>query len=469
MSTAGERHSPTIRRSLLRILLWTIPALGIAAVLAFVLGRAWIENYLRSDRFRQFVSKRTSDTLRAEGAFAPFKVAGTSFYSDEFVARGGPDSWFGEMRIDQIRADVSARRFFDKVWQIDRASAQRMDITLGGPRAALPPPVAVTPSRGTQKRGVSPWLPNRVEIADAQIREANLSWGASSATAGSLRGTALAIHSRENGWDFAGSGGQLVHATLPALAVSALQLRYREPTLFVQSAEFRQGATGVANVNGEVRFRDACDLAVQFQGISITPLLAEDWRVRLHGNLAGDLTVRCPLPAREPPVIAGSLTLDQGILEALPVLDQIALFTRTQQFRRLVLSKVTADVRQAGEKIEVRNFVGESQGLLRIEGNFIVQGGMIDGTFQVGVTPASLQWLPGSQERVFAQPRGGYVWTAMRLTGPLAKPQEDLSPRLIAAAQSAVIEGVENTVRDTIKTGKDAAKGALDLLMPLFK
>jgi hypothetical protein len=94
---------------------------------------------------------------------------------------------------------------------------------------------------------------------------------------------------------------------------------------------------------------------------------------------------------------------------------------------------------------------------------------MIDGTFQVGVTPASLQWLPGSQERVFTQQRGGYVWTPMRVTGPARKPQEDLSPRLIAAAQRAVIEGVESTVRDTIKSGKDAAKGALDLLMPLFK
>jgi hypothetical protein len=94
---------------------------------------------------------------------------------------------------------------------------------------------------------------------------------------------------------------------------------------------------------------------------------------------------------------------------------------------------------------------------------------MIDGTFQVGVAPASLQWLPGSQDRVFTQQRAGYVWAPMRLSGPLSKPGEDLSPRLIAAAQGAIIQGVQSSVRDTIQTGKDAAKGALDLLMPLFK
>jgi hypothetical protein len=49
------------------------------------------------------------------------------------------------------------------------------------------------------------------------------------------------------------------------------------------------------------------------------------------------------------------------------------------------------------------------------------------------------------------------------------KPHEDLSPRLIAAAKGAVLQGVENTVRDSINTGKDAVKGALDLLMPLLQ
>jgi hypothetical protein len=468
MSIARASHASASGRRVLRLVLWILLGLCVAAIVAFVAGREWIERYLRSDRFRQFVSQRTSQTLKADGAFAPFKVVGTSFYSDEYAARGGPEAWFSEMRIDQVRADVSARRFFEKVWQIDRVSAQRVDIVLGGARVPLPPapPASATQRTGGKTRG---WLPNRVEIENAQILETNLSWGDRAENAGSIRGTSLTIRPREEGWDFAGSGGHLVHANLPPLEVSNLQLRYREPTLFVQSAAFRQGATGSVNVNGEVRFQDACELGAQFSGISITPLLAEDWRLRLRGDLAGDLTIRVGLPARAPPLIAGKVTLEQGVLEALPVLDQIALFTRTQQFRRLVLSKVTGDVRQQGDVIEVQNFVGESQGLLRIEGNFSVKAGMIDGTFQVGVTPASLQWLPGSQERVFTQQRGGYVWTPMRVTGPARKPQEDLSPRLIAAAQRAVIEGVESTVRDTIKSGKDAAKGALDLLMPLFK
>ena len=54
----------------------------------------------------------------------------------------------------------------------------------------------------------------------------------------------------------------------------------------------------------------------------------------------------------------------------------------------------------------------------------------------------------------------------MRLTGPADKPTEDLSPRLIAAAQGAVIEGAQNAAGEVIKGGTNAAKGVLDLLLP---
>jgi hypothetical protein len=57
----------------------------------------------------------------------------------------------------------------------------------------------------------------------------------------------------------------------------------------------------------------------------------------------------------------------------------------------------------------------------------------------------------------------------MRLTGPADKPHEDLSSRLIAAAPGAVIEGVQDAAGRAVKTGKDAVKSALDLLLPPSK
>jgi len=171
--------------------------------------------------------------------------------------------------------------------------------------------------------------------------------------------------------------------------------------------------------------------------------------------------VHADFPLREP-VLTGEVQLQNGRLEALPILDQIALFTQSQQFRTLDLSRASGKFRQSGAQLQVNDFIAESEGLLCMKGAFSIVNGMIDGTFQVGVTASSLRWLPGSQERVFNNAHDGYCWAPMRLTGPTDHPQEDLSPRLIAAAKDKVIEDTSGAIKQTTDS-------VLDILKPLLK
>jgi hypothetical protein len=147
-----------------------------------------------------------------------------------------------------------------------------------------------------------------------------------------------------------------------------------------------------------------------------------------------------------------------GRLTALPILDQIGLFTHTERFRQLELTRATADFTRTPDRLEIRNMIVEAAGLIRVEGEYRIENGEIDGTFQVGLTSATLQWIPGSQEDIFTDSRDGYRWTTMRLSGPAAHPVDDLTPRLVAATGKAVIQGAEGTVRK-------AAESALDLLL----
>ena len=303
----------------------------------------------------------------------------------------------------------------------------------------------------------------------ACLRELNLEWGDLPSKAGHLRGLQLRATPADGGWNIDGRGGQIVAAGLPELEVGAIALRQRERSLFINSADFTQSGGGSAHVSGEVRADDRIDLQAQLNGIDLAPFLSNDWRLRLHGKLTGEVRIQTPLPVRDAVGVSGSLHVVGGQIDALPVLDEIAVFTRTQQYRRIALTNASGDFERDGKRLAVKNLVAEAQGLIRIEGAFTIADAQIDGTFQVGVTPASLQWLPGSQERVFTEARAGYVWAPMRLTGPVDSPKEDLSRRLIVAAGDAVVDKVESTARDAIKTGREAAKGALDYLMPLLK
>ena len=451
-----------------KCVLWTLAALPVLLFVGYFAARAWVHNYLRSEEFRRFVSRATAKTLHADGEFAPLHFTGMNIYSDGFKARGSDRAVFASLAIEQIRADLSLRRWRERVWQIDNLEAQRVDLQFDGSRIAL----AETPRETRVKPSTKPgsgWLPNRVEIGTASVQEVNLGWGETGKDAGSVRGIHLVATARDGAWEFVGNGGHLEHGGLPGLELETLRVLYRAPTLYVQDARLRRGATGSVNVDGEVRFGEAIKLRGKLAGIDVAPFLSNDWRVRLHGKLGGEVRVQGPLSSANPPVISGSLELTEGQIEALPVLDEIALFTRLQQYKRLALSRVSADFRQENGVLSATNFIAESAGLIRVEGGFTVASGQITGLFQVGVTPSSLQWLPGSQDRVFTETRAGYVWTPVRLSGPLDSPGEDLSPRLVTAATDAAIEKVGDTVQSAVETGKEVIKGALDRLMPLFK
>ncbi len=439
---------------------WALAALPVLLLGGYFAARAWIDSYLRSEEFRRFVSRATAHTLKAEGEFAPLHFTGMNIYSDGFKARGSEEAAFATFAVDQIRADLSLRRWRERVWQVDRIEAQRMEVHLDGSRIAL----ERTPEKAPAPTSGGGWLPNRLEIATASVREVNLSWDG-----GSLRRVNVVANQKDSGWEITGSGGGIANGALPGADLVSMRLLYKAPSLFVQSAELRQGATGAVNVEGEVRAGEDIDLRAKLAGIELTPFLNNDWRVRLHGKIAGDVRVQSRLPSVNGPVVSGSLQLSEGQLEALPVLNEIANFTMLDRYRRLTLSRASADFRQENGTLHATNFVAESTGLIRIEGGFTVANGIIDGAFQVGVAASSLALVPGAQERVFTETRGGYVWTPMRLHGPVDAPGEDLSQRLVAAAGGAVVEKVGETVNKVIETGKDVIKGAFDRLMPLFK
>src|SRR5687767_4071233 len=128
MSTSRRRRpSPAGGRGL-KIALWSAGSL-IVLVLAVILGgRVWVSGYLKSEEFRQFVSRKTGETLQADSDFAPLHVGGMSFFSDRFHARGSKRAMFSDLQIDQIRADVSTRRFLEGVWQVDQVTAQQLNV-----------------------------------------------------------------------------------------------------------------------------------------------------------------------------------------------------------------------------------------------------------------------------------------------------------------------------------------------------
>jgi hypothetical protein len=207
---------------------------------------------------------------------------------------------------------------------------------------------------------------------------------------------------------------------------------------------------------------------VNWQNIDAAEILDAPWIEKLTGLVAGEAVIT-PGPTGKV-LIQGKFNLTEGTLTGIPLQDDIARFTRAPQFQRVPIHELSSDFVSDGQTTDLTDFVLESKGLLRMEGAArIGAGGTVAGTFQIGVTQQTLQWLPGSQEKVFVESRNGYLWTTVQIGGSLDSPTEDLSSRLaVAMGEKAIDTGVkilENAPQQT----REAVDRVIDILSPLLR
>ena len=429
------------------LLFFLLLLFGLVALLSV---RAWFLFYVRSESFRLRVTASIDRVFKASGTLMPLHYTGGIFYSDGFAATGNEGAFFSELRADEIRAVYNWRGVLGRRYEIDELTVQRLNVRFAAVRPQSPAPSKVEPKQITTSDG---W---KLDLHQLSVSESNWTWDTPAGTKGSISGSAFTLRpSGDDAWIIEANSGTVSEPGWPSLSIESAKLRYTQSSLYLNEVTLRAD-DGRLNLGGTIDFGQQAELRAELRDVPVTPLLASDWRLRLSGKLTGSAQIHSRLDG-SPFRYEANVHLAEGRLEALPLLDQIATFTHTERFRRLTLTTASLSLTNDGNSLSARNVILESEGLLRVEGACTIVNGQIDGVFQVGVTSTSLQWLPGSQARVFTASRDGYLWTSLRLSGPADHPTEDLTARLIAAAAGELLQNSQDTLRDTVK-------GVLDLI-----
>jgi hypothetical protein len=457
-----------------RLVLFVFAGIAVCGLLAVLVATAWIRSFLAGEQFRILVSDLTSARLGVEGEFLPLRWSGAGVHSEGFSGSGLPGRTVESIRADQLRAEFALRAILDGVWRVDNLQIERLRVALrpGGSSAAgsaaggAGREIAASPA-GSAWAG---WLPRRFDLPGVQIQTLDALWGGGAA--GSVTGLRASLRPDGSAWLIQGENGTLALSKLPTLEIARARARWQSPKLHLLEVALRDGPQGSLVIAGVVGPGSEFDVRADVAAVPLKRWLPETWQKRLSGDVFGDTRIR-KLSATAPVTQEGKLRIEGAQLADLRVLDTIARFTRTERFRNPVFQRVAGNYTFNDGRLAVRAFEAESPGLIRIEGDFVVQQGNIDGTFQVGVTPASLRWLPGAEQRVFTVARGGYLWAPMALRGPLSAPREDLSARLAAAAPEAMLEEARGAVEGARGAAegvlKDGVGGLLDMLLPAVK
>ncbi|HEY5703949.1 MAG TPA: hypothetical protein VIS96_00065 [Terrimicrobiaceae bacterium] len=450
-----------------RRILWIVLAAGIfLAVLAAVGTTVWIGRFLRSEAFRKLIAAKTGEAFGSQVDYGPLRWTGSSVFVDSIQATGLPGSAVESLHADQVRADINWRAAFDGAWKVDHIEVVSVDGTFrpgsSKPRAFGTPPSAPA-------RGIASWLPTRFEVGQVSIAKAQVRFRSiDNLEIASLENSALRVHPDGAGWAIEGAGGVLALAKLPVLTVVNFRSRAQGDVFFLTDSQFRLGDSGRISASGE--FANNSKLRVEWSQVDVVPFLSPAWRSRITGIWAGKASIEWPESGLASGRATGSFRLTDGFAQNMELLDRVASFTGAPQFRRMPLQEISGNYEWLKGTVQITNLVAESKGLLRVEGNCtITNGGMIAGALRVGVTPQTLQWLPGSRERVFTAAQSGYVWTDVKISGSLQDLREDLSMRLATAMRDETIDRGARVIEDIPSAAKDGAQGVFDALVPLIK
>jgi len=446
-----------------KFLLWIAVTLLVFVVAAILVASHAANAFLRGEGFRKQLSAGTGKAMRGTANFTPLMWSGSNVYCEQLDFQG--DEVIQSLMASGLRTSLDWRMFLRQEWKLNDLTIENTDIVLNIKKPdtlATPPWQQPATSPETPKRPwYSKWFKREIVFGSviSQRTRVAFNWSGHEIVASGAHVTLTPVG---RDWKITGSDGTLSYADFPQLKSESFSARTSGTDFYLTNATFRHGERGRIDASGAVTGTTS---NWQITATDLPPWLPPEWNRHLSGRLSGtaDVTIKSSDDWR----VAGKFSLKDAVLENLTLLDRIALFTLTQQFKKLLLSEFSGNYEVTPQGTKITNLVCESRGLIRAWGDIAVDSEQrVSGTLMVGISSQVLQWLPNTRNLVFVQNIDGYACTEVKLGGTIHNITENLSSRLvISAVDSAVKQGTE-VIKKATDTAKDVIKGAFDLILP---
>jgi len=420
-----------------------------------------IRGYLHSDGFRRFLSEKASMVTGVEGFFTPFHWDGLAVDTSSFEGTG--NGIVRSVKVEGLHTEVGVGGVRRGVWEIRGTRVQRLEIALdarnaGG--ATVIHGIKINQGAGESK-DVPGWLPTKVELMSLDLNEVAVK---ALLDQGTFSTSGLKVHveptGKKNAYSIDLADGTLKQpiALAPEIRLNRAKIRYQDGQVFLSNATASAWKNGRLSATGEwTTATGQYSAQGDVTSVKCEEVFNEDWAKRFTGDISSDFSVNNHSGA---PQARGQLGIVNGTLTALPLLDSLAAYADTRRFRILSLSDARTDWQWKKGETAFTNLVLASEGLMRLEGNLIIRGRELDGTFRLGLAPGTLATIPGAETDVFSLGERGLVWASLRITGTIDDPKEDLTDRLIAAAGMRMFDVIPETGEKVIKFTNSVLKEA---------
>jgi len=471
-------------------LLGILIGLAVFIVSVMVVGfcaSAYVKKYIRSDEFREKVAETASKSLKAQGGLETLTWEGSSAFTNRFQASGYEDAKFSKLEIAGLRTDLdlSMESFRRGVWKIERVDVSQLDLQfsdserIAGTYADAHSRSADLDSDSGSSGGggggyFSRFIPDQTEMGPLNISNTNLYWkGESPIQATGVQST-ITFPNGAGPVMIKAKGGAIRGEKISKIDVGHMDLSVSKGDVYINDSQFYLMDGAKLTLQGDVKqSNDDLLLKAELSDLKADKVLPPDWTSKISGVIGADATITGRPSNTSSIVYKGTAQMDKGVIEAIPALESLARYTSTERFRRVALSRASADFTHENGKTQIYNIAIQSDGLARLEGSLeVTNAGELSGVLQLGVIPNTLSWIPGAERKVFVDAREGHLWTTVNVGGTVEDPRHDLIQQLAAAGLETTKEQLQQMLEDPSKAQENAnelLKTGVDLLNSFLK
>jgi len=431
----------------------------ISLVLAVFGFFTYAKHYLQSERFHRLVEAKLSREFRAKVELSDLRWEGSSAFANRVEAHGYDEAAFSQVGLAGMRAelDLGREHFQRRVWKVPEVTVGQLDVLfsesgrLPGAAAGSRTPEVEEDASGTARRNlVSRLIPRELEVDEVRFNNLNLFWKSPGRkTSATGMQTVVRPTSAENTHRVQVRGGLIQGTEVPQLNIESLDFQWRGREIFLSEAVLRGEGETLVELEGDLVFGEGEDpgsmqLDAEVSRLSLSDLARERGRTRVHGEVEIVARIEGDPNDLENSRQEGTITIRNGVVETLPILEMLARFTQSKRFERIALRDGGgANFVREGGRTTLSDIDFQSDGLGRLTGDLAIEDGDLAGVLQLGVIPGTLKWIPSAEQKIFTDAREGHLWTTVRVSGTVDDPQHDLTPRLASAGVDAAVDMLE--------------------------
>ncbi len=448
---------------------WAFRALGyllrlaVIALFGTIVLLYAMKKHVGGEAFGTMMAGKIGELLKADDYEGRrYRWKGTRGTTKLFSATGSEQAFYKDLKAISISFSMPRSALFGEAWKLKSLDIAELDMTLRVGRSTdsaraddLAPGRPPTLAAGF---GINPTL-EKLSFELMEIARANLRWGVSKTTRGSIRDAPMDILHDYEGWTLRFKGGTLFQNWWNNFTIQSLDVLPRDGKLLFANAKFELAEGGTASLTGDMTLGaiPQANLQMNISDADIAGLIPADFHRFLGGEVNASVAITGSPNTRSGLATNTTLEFMEARLRNIPAFEGLSLLLETSRVRHLPLTSGTVQFETSNGELRVTDINIQSEGVGVLRGSFtvselevetaaldapesteeappelpMIERWNFDGQLRLGVPSEKLSKFDPAAKDFFEDDGSGTTWIEIVLDGPINEITRELHSKII--------------------------------------